>query len=77
MRYVIYVIRRLKVKLIFFWGGRGEKYRAGKTENVNENGMVIVATGVNCGSWMQQAQDRGFGISGFEFRVFATLMLVM
>jgi len=31
--------------------------------------MEIIATGVNDGSWMQQAEDRGFGIRGFEFRV--------
>ena len=53
---------------IFFWGGVWG-YRAGRTENVNDNGMEIIGTGVNYGSWMQQAQDRGFGFGGFEFRV--------
>jgi len=27
--------------------------------------MEIIATGANDGSWMQQAEDRGFGIRGF------------
>jgi hypothetical protein len=31
--------------------------------------MEIIATGANGVSWMQQAEDRVFGISGFEFWV--------
>jgi hypothetical protein len=39
--------------------------------------MKIVTTVVNGDSLMQQAEDRGFGISGFEFRVFVTVTLFM
>jgi len=34
--------------------------------------MEVITTGANGAngvSWMQQAEDRGFGISGFEFWV--------